>query len=83
MSVCASLHDETAKCRQIELYDDDDFSLWFVILTNVIIFVVGIGFLILVLNYIAKYRYKKKLQNAIGKYVTEYSTIGEDNKLKN
>ncbi len=28
MSFCSSLNNETAKCRQIELYDDDEFSVF-------------------------------------------------------
>ena len=42
---------------------------------------VGIAVLAVVLNYVAKKRYKKKLQNAIGKYVTEYENLKEENKL--
>jgi len=61
MSICSSLNDETAKCRKLEIYDDDEFSLAWVVLTNGVLFFVGLMVLALLFNWLAKKRYKKKL----------------------
>ena len=77
LSICASLHDETQTCRNIEIYNDDDFSVFNVVMTHFLLFLIGVVIMAVVCRWIAKRKYEKKLSKAIGKYVTEYSNMKE------
>lgn len=81
LSICASLHDETQSCRDIEIYNDDDFSVLNVVMAHFFLFLIGVAVLAVVCRYVAKRKYDKELSKAIGKYVTEYSSMKEQESM--
>lgn len=53
MSVCGSLHDETAACWEIEIYDDE-FDVQKIITSHVIFYLIGIVLIAIGLNMYIK-----------------------------
>ena len=75
LSVCSALNDVTLNCKNLDLDEEDNLDIFQIILTLIIIFSICIILLALICKRIVKAKYEKELNEAVNKFVVEYSVV--------
>jgi hypothetical protein len=80
LSICSTNSQlDSAECRNLDLTPDLNEGITFIIVMNVVIFIIALVFLVAFIRRRMRNKFKKEVKTAIDKYMTEYSAIKNDN----
>lgn len=80
LSTCSGLHDSTLNCRNLELEEGDQFSIFTIVLISVLVYVICVLLLAVICRKMVKKKYENEFNKMVDKYVGEY-TVLENSKL--